>query len=290
MTRICWRLVDLVSRMLDPDERDAVRGDFAESGETGGRALRELLGLVIRRQAALWTDWRPWLGLVGLVAPLGLLLSVVSGWWAYRSAVSLWLYSSWWDSAFLWHPLYRDDLIETIVDFFLRSLTLIGWSWTSGFVLGALSRRATWVNGALCCLLVFVVTLAGPPDQSGNSMIFSLAFYRVVFPLMLGMILVVFPLLRGMRRSLRRASLPLLPTLLWAALMTMLTTWTGGGLEYSLIFGHHVMLPVPGLDGVLGTADDPRPLRLLPLVMMWPMAYMVATAGWQRWRNRLVSK
>ncbi len=64
--------------MLEPDEREAVRGDFAESGETSGQALRNVLGLVLRRQAALWKDWRPWLALVGLVAPLGVLLSLVA--------------------------------------------------------------------------------------------------------------------------------------------------------------------------------------------------------------------
>ena len=36
MTRLCWWLVETVSRVLEPDERNAVRGDFAESGETGG--------------------------------------------------------------------------------------------------------------------------------------------------------------------------------------------------------------------------------------------------------------
>src|SRR5205823_12219606 len=51
-----------------PDERVAVRGDFAESGETGGQALHDVLGLVVRRQAALWQGWRPWLVFVGLVA------------------------------------------------------------------------------------------------------------------------------------------------------------------------------------------------------------------------------
>ena len=40
MTRTCWSLVDTLSGMLDPDEREAVRGDLAESGETGGQALR----------------------------------------------------------------------------------------------------------------------------------------------------------------------------------------------------------------------------------------------------------
>jgi hypothetical protein len=70
MTRLCWWLVDIASRILEPDERDAVQGDFAESGETGGQALRGLLGLLIRRHAALWKDWRPWLALVSLLAPM----------------------------------------------------------------------------------------------------------------------------------------------------------------------------------------------------------------------------
>jgi hypothetical protein len=47
--------------MLDSDERLAVRGDLEESGETGLQAVWDVLGLVVRRQAALWKDWRPWL-------------------------------------------------------------------------------------------------------------------------------------------------------------------------------------------------------------------------------------
>jgi hypothetical protein len=53
MSRICWWMVDAASRLLEPDERDAVRGDFAESDATGGQALHELLGLIVGRQAAL---------------------------------------------------------------------------------------------------------------------------------------------------------------------------------------------------------------------------------------------
>src|SRR5260221_2332799 len=78
MTRIGWWLVDTVSRMLEPDEREAVRGDFAESGETSAQALLNVLGLVARRQAAFWKDWRPWLALVGMVPPLGGLLGLVA--------------------------------------------------------------------------------------------------------------------------------------------------------------------------------------------------------------------
>jgi Tat protein translocase TatC len=54
MTRIYWWLAKGVSRILEANERDAVLGDLAESHESGGQALRDLLGLVVRRQAALW--------------------------------------------------------------------------------------------------------------------------------------------------------------------------------------------------------------------------------------------
>jgi len=54
MTRICWWLADKFSRLLEPAEREAVRGDFAELGDSSARVLREVLGLVIRRQAWSW--------------------------------------------------------------------------------------------------------------------------------------------------------------------------------------------------------------------------------------------
>jgi len=59
MTRLAWLLVDVLSRALTPDDREAVRGDLEEAGGTGVGATREVLGLVLRRQAATWMDWRP---------------------------------------------------------------------------------------------------------------------------------------------------------------------------------------------------------------------------------------
>jgi hypothetical protein len=38
-TRVCWRVVDILSLTLRPDERQAVRGDLVESGAPGIRAL-----------------------------------------------------------------------------------------------------------------------------------------------------------------------------------------------------------------------------------------------------------
>jgi hypothetical protein len=47
MSRICWWLADIVSCTLQPDERDAIYGDFAESSETGRQALLDLVGLPV---------------------------------------------------------------------------------------------------------------------------------------------------------------------------------------------------------------------------------------------------
>jgi len=52
MNRICWWLAGKLSRTLQPEEQDALHGDFAELGMSGFRALGELLGLFARRQAA----------------------------------------------------------------------------------------------------------------------------------------------------------------------------------------------------------------------------------------------
>jgi sec-independent protein translocase protein TatC len=54
MIRLCWWLIETMSRLLEPNERDAVLGDLSESSELAGRALLDVLGLVVRRQLASW--------------------------------------------------------------------------------------------------------------------------------------------------------------------------------------------------------------------------------------------
>src|SRR5262249_23944492 len=161
MNRLCWWLVGRVSQTLEPDERDAVLGDLAESGVTCAQALRDVLGLVLRRQAAIWKDWRPWLALVGLVAPLGALLGLVSRRLADGSAIYIWLYLNNWTWAYLTNAVVRRDLAHYSAVTFMGSLTLACWSWTSGFVLGSLTRRTVRVNGALFCLVSLSGELLG---------------------------------------------------------------------------------------------------------------------------------
>jgi len=97
-------LVDQVSCLLDPDERAAVRGDITELGITSAQAVVEVLGLVVRRQAALWTEWGPWLALVGVAIPLGVLLGQLSWSWADGSAIYTFLYVNNWTWAYVESP------------------------------------------------------------------------------------------------------------------------------------------------------------------------------------------
>ena len=284
-----WWSVGLMSRLLEADEREAVRGDLTESGTPGGRALCEVLGLVVRRQAAFWMDWRPWLALLGVVAPLGFLLSLVSSWWANGSAIYAWLYVNNWTWAYLQSPGSRRDLVEISANFFVLCATLFCWSWTSGFVLGSLSRRTMWVTGTLFCLVVLTLVTTTTGRNPFNAAVFTLTFYSVLFPWIMRIALVVLPALWGMWRSRQRTSIPLLRMILWTIAIATLTAWTARSLESSVIFGRHIIRPNPGLDGVMGTVDDPRPLRLLPLVMLWPAVYMLATTTWRRWHGETVS-
>src|SRR5258708_38569863 len=112
--RLASRLVHIVSSMLERDERDVVLGDLAESGETAGRALCDVLGLVARRQAELWKDRMPWFVLAGIVVPLGVLLTLVSKLVADGSAVPIWMYLDNWTWTYVtntgaWHDLLRNS-------------------------------------------------------------------------------------------------------------------------------------------------------------------------------------
>ena len=51
-----------------------VLGDLAEMDCDVWRGLGDVLGLVARRQLALWRSWRPWAASVGLALPASLFL------------------------------------------------------------------------------------------------------------------------------------------------------------------------------------------------------------------------
>src|SRR3569833_1520631 len=91
VTRLCWWLVNLLTRTLASDERDVVLGDLAEARDSAALALNGVLGLVLRRQAAALTNGRPWLALIGLALPMACLLSS-NGFFLVRGAdLYLWI-------------------------------------------------------------------------------------------------------------------------------------------------------------------------------------------------------
>jgi len=247
--------VDALSRTLEPNEREAVLGDFEES-ETAGQA-RDLLGLVARRQLALWTDWRPWLALVSLAIPLGLLLARTVRQVADGSAIYSWMYVNNWTVRYLQNAGFRLDLFKDAANFVLEYAALIFWSWTVGFVLGSLSRRAIWINGAAFCALLFAVH---PHSYAANAAPFALGFYRFVLPVILQIGLVLIPALGGMYQGARLVALSLRRTMLWSAALVALAARE----PLSVHWGPRIPLLI---------------------ALAWPAAYMIATADWKRWRE-----
>ncbi len=125
-------LLEAAAQFLEPREREAVLGDLAEAGESAWRGVVGVLGLVIRREALLWKNWRPWLAAFGLSLPASFLLmgfSLSVSWSFQRYGVA---------GAGLW------ALISQV-------FLLIAWSWTSGFVVGSLSQRTLWVSILATC-------------------------------------------------------------------------------------------------------------------------------------------
>jgi hypothetical protein len=163
MTQVFWRLVDILSRALDADERLAVCGDFAESGASGGEALLDVLGLVIRRQVAVWTHWQPWLCLVCIVVPLGMLLSIVSRNTAHISAIYIWLYANNWEWRDLGNSGFRYEFAHTLGMVSGWYLALACWSWTGGFMLGF---GLTWHHSGQPCPVLSDVVVRSTSRRS----------------------------------------------------------------------------------------------------------------------------
>ena len=147
MTTHAWRLA---ARLLEAKDREAIEGDLMESASGPWQALRDVLGLVLRRQALLWKNWRPWLAAFGLALPgalllMGLSLSVSTGCQLYAWIIGNYAY---------FDPKLLHDTGLTpgpgVWSLICQVLLLIGVSWSAGFVVSSLSRRTLWISAALC--------------------------------------------------------------------------------------------------------------------------------------------
>ena len=142
MATLRWALIEAAGRLLDVDEREAVLGDITEAGAGLLRGMLDVVGLAARRQALLWTNWRPWLAAFGITLPcslflMGLSLSVTQ---SYLRVI---------DPAHGTAPgLLTGSALLPLIS---RGLLLIGFSWTGAYVVGLVSRQTIWISAMLCC-------------------------------------------------------------------------------------------------------------------------------------------
>jgi hypothetical protein len=199
-------LVDLVSRLLPPEEREVVQGDLLEGGDSAWQSAFAVLDLIIRREAALWRNWRPWLAAFGLALPssfllMGFSLSVSR---AYQQLAG--------------GPILHAtgiDIRPGFALFLCNVLLLAAWSWTGGFVVGSVSRRTIWVSAVLS----FIPCM------------FCLERFRIECLSRLCLLLFLPIALWGARRGLQMARIKRSSAVALAIAVTALTipTWTSSG-------------------------------------------------------------
>lgn len=209
MTGIGWSLVGVVSRLLEREEREAVLGDVLEAGESAWQGLLGVLGLVIRRQAALWKNWQPWLAAFGVAFPGSQLLMGVS------------LSVSWNYQQLLCPRLLAEGSLTTRTGFLLlmcQSFLLVGWSWTGGFLVGSVSRRTLWASTLLCYA----------------SCLFCLTRFRVESLSRFCLLLFLLPAIWGVAQGLRISTIKLSSAMILAVALTvlMIPAWRSPSLHW----------------------------------------------------------
>jgi hypothetical protein len=232
-------VVRVLCKLLSPEDREAVEGDLAELHLTGVRAAGEVMGLLIRQQAALWADGRPWL-VLALVLPTAIFLSFVSRWWADGSAIHMSGYVNAWTWMQFTIPGARHLLLEIAAQTLLEFLALAGWSWSIGFSVGSLSRRTAVVTLPIFFVVVLSATAATTTTARANiynAAVFASAFYRWVFPALVKTTLVFFPAVLGLRHSARLQRRSLWRIVFLALAIAVLTGYTARGVEASMTFG-----------------------------------------------------
>ena len=272
MTRICWWLVDVLSRVLDADERQAVRGDLAESGESVVWAIWDVLDLIVRRQVGLWAGWQPWLALVGIACLAGLPLSRI----AFRLNVDLGQQLM----AYYTYGVHFGTLLTPQQDMawlLCLAVALLVWSWTCGFVLGSLSGRAAWLTWSVFYLMVLDSTWVRF-ILSGSMILRDPQPLRLLITATLPLSPATFffsvSAVWGAFLGVRWRVLPLRAVYVLASaitIFTILTTWMSGWYETA-----HEEWSAGAWHGVAW------PVRLLPFVLAsWPVAYLLAMANRQ---------
>ncbi len=143
MRSMAWKLIEAMALQLTPQEREIVLGDLIETHETAWRGIREVSGLVARRQLQMWKGWRPWFAAPGLALPCSFLLM------GFSFAVSSELRTHFAHGLQL--NLFSAEPAEAVT-LLCQALVLMICAWAAGFTVDSISRR-TLVVSAICCAL-----------------------------------------------------------------------------------------------------------------------------------------
>jgi hypothetical protein len=272
-----------LSRSLDPAEREAVFGDFAELGMTDRQALKGMLGLVLRRQLGCWKKWDPWFVLVAIIVPVSPLLARSSNGLAQGVFPSLLMWFR--------HGVYYEtgiSLAAFLASLGFRAAALITWSWTSAFVLSALSRRTAWANGAL--FFVLCVVFGSVP----RFIVYSILGFAPWgwLPILVNFLVVLIPAYCGIRLGAKseRITLPWMISLaIWTAIIGGLAFWTQGW--YGTVLDNWSRgAPALGLFQLAQRADLWKALvaHLFPAaVLTGPILYLLTMNAFSRKPSRI---
>jgi hypothetical protein len=160
----------------------------------------------------------------------------------------------------------------------LNAVTLVMWSAASGWVLGALSRRAIWTTGALFYgALIYGTAGSDAIGTLHRGEIFSRFGYGAIVPAIQSAALVIAPALWGMSRGVRSLALPSTLGIIAAVCVALLTYRAALGLEVSMAGTWSSLLPA---------APHSLSRLLLALAVSWPIGYLAADACARRVRRR----
>jgi len=203
MNRICWWFQHALTRLLPAGERDAVCGDIEEAGESGAAALRDVIGLIARREAEWWrADCQRWLPMIVVADLLAIRLSLYARDFGRQSAVYAWMYLNNWTPLYVDGAAWRWDLIQYVAVFVLAGLRIACFSAGAGAAIGFISRRAWALNALVLYLLVIACAVAILVQQHDDAP-FALALYNLLLPLTAEAALVAGPAFWGMRLGRR---------------------------------------------------------------------------------------
>jgi hypothetical protein len=243
-----------LAQALPARDQDPVVGDLLEAGIPDLRDLLDLAELVLRRWMVRWKSWHPWLALVGLVLPSGILLSRISSRLCVYASVQL--------AAYLrsGNPFGNGlSLADEAIALLCQALAVIACAWLTGFALAGVSRPTLAAHAAVfyAAWLFF-----------GARMLLAVRL-DFALPLLLGAACFVAPSLWGALAGIRRAPLRPLPAIAFAAAVLLLAgmaAWTDLRRDAAFVAWSHGAYR----EHVNWTA------RMVPLVVLsWPALFLL---------------